>query len=65
MSSLAWIDDELAALERKHLLRDLPAPLGRQGAMVEHEGRRLVNFASNDYLGLAGDERLAAAAANA
>jgi len=65
MSSLAWIDDELAALERKHLLRDLPAPLGRQGAVVEHEGRRLVNFASNDYLGLAGDERLAAAAAKA
>jgi len=65
MNALAWIDEELAALARKHLLRDLPAPLGRQGAVVEHEGRRLVNFASNDYLGLAGDERLARTAAEA
>ena len=65
MKPLAWIDDELAVLQRGHLLRELPAPLARQGAVVECDGRRLVNFASNDYLGLAGDERLARAAAEA
>jgi 8-amino-7-oxononanoate synthase len=65
MNPLSWIEDELAALERQHLLRSLPAPLGRQQAVVEYGGRQLVNFASNDYLGLAGDERLQRAAIDA
>src|SRR5688500_10325138 len=65
MNPLRWIDDELSLLGRGHLLRELPAPLARQGAVVEVEGRRLVNFASNDYLGLAGDQRLVRAAADA
>jgi 8-amino-7-oxononanoate synthase len=47
------------------LLRSLPAPLGRQQAVIELDGRPLVNFASNDYLGLAADPRLQAAAAAA
>jgi 8-amino-7-oxononanoate synthase len=55
MNPLAWIDEELAALRRNDLLRELPAPVGRQGPVVELGGRRLVNFASNDYLGLASD----------
>jgi 8-amino-7-oxononanoate synthase len=65
MNPLAWIADELAELRRNDLLRELPAPLGRQGAVIEHAGRRLVNFASNDYLGLAADQRLIEAAAEA
>jgi 8-amino-7-oxononanoate synthase len=65
MNPLAWIDEELAALRRNDLLRELPAPVGRQGPVVELGGRRLVNFASNDYLGLASDERLVAAAIEA
>ena len=60
-----WIDDELTNLRRDDLLREIPAPLDRQGAVVEVGGRRLVNFASNDYLGLACNERLVAAAAQA
>ena len=65
MAALDWVDDELGSLRRLHLLRELPSGLGRQGAVLEVGGRPLVNFASNDYLGLAGDERLAAAAAEA
>jgi 8-amino-7-oxononanoate synthase len=65
VNALAWIDEELEALDRKHLLRELPAPLGRQGAVIKHGGRELVNFASNDYLGLASDERMVRAAADA
>ncbi|HEX6963919.1 MAG TPA: aminotransferase class I/II-fold pyridoxal phosphate-dependent enzyme, partial [Lacipirellula sp.] len=65
MNPLRWVDEELEALARKHLLRELPAPLLKQGAVIECDGRRLVNFASNDYLGLAGDERLIRATAEA
>jgi 8-amino-7-oxononanoate synthase len=65
MSPLDWINDDLAALRRDDLLRQLPSPVERQGAIVEVAGRTLVNFASNDYLGLAGDARLAAAAIEA
>jgi 8-amino-7-oxononanoate synthase len=65
MSPLSWITDELAALRSGDLLRELPAPLGVQGPVVEHRGQQLINFASNDYLGLAADPRLIAAAAEA
>jgi 8-amino-7-oxononanoate synthase len=65
MRPLTWITDELAALRADDLLRELPAPLGMQGPVVEHRDQRLVNFASNDYLGLAADPRLVAAAAEA
>jgi 8-amino-7-oxononanoate synthase len=59
---LAWIDDELAGLERAGLRRRLAERNGAQSATVSLDGRELVNFGSNDYLGLAADERLAAAA---
>ena len=59
---LAWIDDELAGLERAGLRRRLSERGGAQSATVSLDGRELVNFGSNDYLGLAADERLAAAA---
>jgi 8-amino-7-oxononanoate synthase len=65
MPPLSWITDELTALRAGDLLRNLPAPLGVQGPVVEHRGQRLINFASNDYLGLAADERLVAAATEA
>jgi 8-amino-7-oxononanoate synthase len=38
---------------------------GAQGAHVDIDGRRVLAFASNDYLGLAGDPRLAKAARDA
>lgn len=46
----------------KRTLRNLTSP---QGPVVECDGRQLVNFSSNDYLGLADDPRLAAAAHSA
>jgi len=62
MEPLGWIDDQLAQLQRDGLLRILPPPLRTAGAVVELDGRRILNFASNDYLGLASDKRLARAA---
>jgi 8-amino-7-oxononanoate synthase len=51
---------ELAAMHRMRVPRVVD---GAQGAVAVVDGRELVNFASNDYLGLAGDARLARAAA--
>jgi 8-amino-7-oxononanoate synthase len=65
MDPLSWIDEELARLERSDLLRSLPPGLTTAGALVEIDGQEIINFASNDYLGLAADPRLASAAAEA
>jgi 8-amino-7-oxononanoate synthase len=62
---LDWINAELNGLRQRDLLRELPAPFDLQTATIELAGQRLINFASNDYLGLAADPRLAAAAAEA
>jgi 8-amino-7-oxononanoate synthase len=51
--------DELDALDSRHLLRRLRtiAPSSEEqnpsGVLVELDGRQLINFSSNDYLGLA------------
>ncbi len=62
---LSWIDDALADLEGRTLRRRLAVRRGPQSADVELDGRNLANFGSNDYLGLAADERLATAAREA
>jgi 8-amino-7-oxononanoate synthase len=62
---LNWLDRELADLDRQGLRRRLQTREGPQAARVVLDGRELVNFGSNDYLGLAADPRLAAAAAEA
>ena len=62
---LGWIDEELAVLQRQGLRRRLATRSGPQAARMVVDGRELVNFGSNDYLALAADPRLAAAAAQA
>jgi len=54
---------ELAELAAMHRLRVPRIVDGAQGPRAVVDGREVVNFASNDYLGLAGDRRLALAAA--
>lgn len=58
---LTWLEVELAELERHDLMRHRRVRAAEMGAEIELDGERLVNFGSNDYLGLAADERLAAA----
>lgn len=48
-------------LQAKSLLRDRLALNGRQGRSVQSGSEILLNFCSNDYLGLAADARLATA----
>ncbi len=60
-----WITHELHALDKAGLRRHArvcePLPRGR----CRVDGSELVHFASNDYLGLAGDPRVVAAALDA
>ena len=52
----------LADLERRDLRRQHAVRSSTQSARVTINGRELINFGSNDYLGLASDPRLAEAA---
>ncbi len=61
----AWIENSLAAVRRADWYRSPRAIESCPGPAVQLAGRRLLNFASNDYLGLAGDERLILAAISA
>ena len=57
--------EELEALRARSLDRHLREITVAHGPEVEIGGRRLVNFSSNDYLGLADDPRLREAATSA
>ena len=63
--ALGWIAGDLESLAARGLERPQRVRDGRQGAEVSLDGRRLLNFGSNDYLGYAGDVRLTKAAAKA
>jgi 8-amino-7-oxononanoate synthase len=60
--ALEWIETEFAAVVAAGLARPHRVRTGRQGRDVELDGRRLLNFGANDYLGYAGDVRLTKAA---
>jgi len=54
--------EQLKALRAASLDRHLREISSSQGPEIEIDGRRLVNFSSNDYLGFANDSRLRKAA---
>ncbi|MEG4392086.1 8-amino-7-oxononanoate synthase [Microcoleus sp. BROC3] len=58
----AWIDKALDTVRRAHWYRSPQSIESCPGPVVKLAGQRLINFASNDYLGFAGDDRLIQAA---
>lgn len=58
----AWIGDDLAAIHRAGWYRSPRAVCATRGPEVIMDGRTVLQFASNDYLGLSRDPRLAEAA---
>jgi 8-amino-7-oxononanoate synthase len=61
-AALTRLQQGLAALKENHLERHRRILDGAQGAHVTIDGRRVVSFCSNDYLGLAADPALVVAA---
>lgn len=61
----AWMNEELADRRQQELFRVRRAVQSSQGVRLRLSNRELLSFASNDYLNLAGDPRLARAAARA
>lgn len=57
-----FFEEQLEALRVRSLDRHLREICSAQGAEIETGGRRVVNFSSNNYLGLANDPRLREAA---
>jgi glycine C-acetyltransferase len=62
---LAWIDKALQELREKNLYTTIRTIESPQGAWLQVDGRRVLNFCSNNYLGLANDPRLVQAAKEA
>ncbi|WP_009631476.1 8-amino-7-oxononanoate synthase [Synechocystis sp. PCC 7509] len=53
-----WIEPAINTIRRASWYRSVQVIEGKPGAVVQLEGKEVINFASNDYLGLAGDDRL-------
>ncbi len=57
-----WLDRALDTIKQANWYRSPQVIASLPGTQVSIDGRELINFGSNDYLGLAGDERLIQAA---
>jgi glycine C-acetyltransferase len=64
-TEFSFIREEIQALEAKGLKRALREVSGPQGRTIVLDGKNVLNFCSNNYLGLADDPRLAEAAVHA
>ncbi len=62
---LTWIDEELQNLQDSGLYNKIRTLSSPQGAWLVVDGKRVLNFCSNNYLGLANHPRVVAAAQEA
>ncbi len=61
-TKLNWIDEELESLKESGLYNNIRTLSSPQGAWLVVDGKRVLNFCSNNYLGLANHPRLVQAA---
>jgi glycine C-acetyltransferase len=64
-TKLNWIDEELESLKESGLYNKIRTLSSPQGAWLIVDGKRVLNFCSNNYLGLANHPRLVQAAKDA
>lgn len=62
---LRFLEEEMAALRESNLYVHIRTISSPQGAWIEVDGRRVLNFCSNNYLGLANHPRMKQAAKEA
>jgi glycine C-acetyltransferase len=62
---LAWVGEELQSLKEAGLYNNIRTIGSPQGAWLQVDGQRVLNFCSNNYLGLANHPRLLQAAQRA
>ena len=62
---LDWVQQELEALRSGGLYNNIRTLSSPQGAWLEVDGKKVLNFCSNNYLGLANHPKLVEAATNA
>ena len=60
--NLKWLDDELESMHKSGLYNHIRTLGSPQGAWLVVDGKKVLNFCSNNYLGLANHPRIAAAA---
>lgn len=65
MSRLDWLEQELQALQEQGLYNRIRTIQSPQGAWLKVDGKEVLNFCSNNYLGLANHPRLVEAARQA
>jgi len=64
-TKLQWIEEELQGLRDSGLYNQIRTLSSPQGAWLVVDGQRVLNFCSNNYLGLANHPRIVEAARNA
>ncbi len=62
MSKIDWIKEEIEGLQSAGLYTNIRTLGSAQGAWLDVDGKRVLNFCSNNYLGLANHPKIAAAA---
>lgn len=64
-SSIPWIENQLRDLKEKHLYNKIVTIGGPIGPEIMVDGKKVLNFCSNNYLGLANHPKLRASAISA
>ncbi len=62
MSKTAWIEQEIASLKEQGLFTHIRTIESPMGAWLQVDGKRVLNFCANNYLGLANHPKLVEAA---